>query len=190
MRASLIAAILLITAFPLIAQESPSPKPSGEAMQKVLHEIRLKVLATPPSKIGRAPSEEYPHVDTIIMDWPVQDTIMSVMGSSGGDASIYTSGSFGLLGGGKYENVRNAAKKFVKVAEKYYLEATPTEDFHYPQAGHVRFYFICYDGVRLIDTDITSLSTGKSKYSDLFAEGQKVIGELRLVAQSQPKETH
>jgi len=190
MRASLVVIGLLIAAFPLIAQESPSPKPSGEAMQKVLREIRLKVLATPPSKIGRVPTQEYPHVDTVIMDWPVQDAIISVMGSSGGDASIYTSGSFGLLGGGKYENIRNEAKKFVKVAEKYYLDAIPADDFHYPRAAHVRFYFICYDGVRMIEPDIASLSDGKSKYSDLFVQGQKVIGELRRVAESQPKETH
>ncbi len=184
MRASLAVIVLLIAAFSLIAQENPSPKPSGEAMQKVLHAIRLKVLATPPSQMGHAPTQEYPHVDAVIMDWPVQDTIMSVMGSSGGDASIYTSGAFGLLGGDKYENVRNAAKKFVKVGEKYYSDGTPTQNFPYPQAGHVLFYLICYDGVRVIDSDIASLSIGKSKYSDLFVEGQKVIGEFRQVVQT------
>src|SRR5256885_15443760 len=89
---------VLTTAFPVVAQDnaSPKPTPSGEVMQKAMHEIRLKVLSTPPSKIGRAPTQEYPHVDTVIMDWPVQNTILSVMGSSGGDGSIYTTGAFGL----------------------------------------------------------------------------------------------
>ena len=189
-RAALFVFVLMSPAFfPLVAEDksSPKPTPSGEMMQKAMHEIRLKVLATPPSKIGRASTEEYPHVDTIIMDWPIQNTILSVMGSSAGDGSIYTTGSFGLLGGVKYETVRDAAKKFVKAGEKYYSDATPTQVFPYPQAGHVRFYLICYDGVRTIDTDAASLETGKGKYSDLFAEGQKEINALRQAAQAAGK---
>lgn len=181
--------ILISAAFPLVAQDksSPKPTPSGEMMQKALHDIRLKVLGTPPSQMGRAPTSEYPHVDTIIMDWPVQNTILSVMGSSAGDGSIYTSGSFGLLGGGKYDTVREAAKKFVKTAEKYYADATPTQNFPYPQAGHVRFYLVCYDGVRVIDTEAASLESSKAKYSDLFGEGQNEINALRQAAQARPK---
>lgn len=188
-RSVLFVIVLVSGAFALGAQDksSPKPTPSAEMMQKALHAIRLKVLTTPPSKIGRAATSEYPHVDTVIMDWPIQNTILSVMGSSAGDGSIYTTGSFGLLGGVKYETVRDAAKKFVKAGEKYYSDATPTEVFPYPQAGHVRFYFICYDGVRTIDTDAASLETGKGKYSDLFAEGQKEINALRQAAQAAGK---
>ena len=154
-----------------------------------MREIRLKVLSTPPSKMSRTPTPEYPHVEAIIMDWPLQDVIMSVMASSAGDGSIYTTGTFGLLGGIKYETARNAAKSFVKVGEKYYSDAVPTRDFPYPQKGHVRFYFICYDGVRMIDTDASSLSSANGKYSDLFAEAQKEISALRQIDQAQPKET-
>lgn len=152
-----------------------------------MREIRLKVLTTPPSRMNLAPTPEYPHVEAIIMDWPVRDTTLSVMASREGDGSIYTTGTFGLLGGGKYDNVRNAAKSFVKAGEKYYSDAVPTQDFPYPQPGHVRFYLICYDGVRMIDVDAASLESVKAKYSDLFAEGQKEINALRQVAQASPK---
>ena len=179
--------VLLFIVFRADAQDKGSPTPSAEAMQKALHEIRLKVLTTPPSKMGRNSTPDFPHVDTIIMDWPVQNTILSVMGSSAGDGSIYTTATFGLLGGGKYEPVRAAAKSFVKAGEKYYADATPTQDFPYPQAGHVRFYLICYDGARMIDGDAASLESGKGKYADLFAEGQKEISALRQVAQAQSK---
>ncbi len=188
-RSVLIVILFLGIARSLVAQDksSPKPSPSGEMMQKAMHAIRLKVLGTPPSKVGRAATPEYPHVDTIIMDWPVQNTILSVMGSSAGDGSIYTTGTFGLLGGGKYDNVRDAAKKFVKAGEKYYSDATPTQDFPYPQAGHVRFYLICYDGVRTIDADAASLADAKAKYADLFAEGQNEINALRQAAQAPSK---
>lgn len=187
MRVTLVLIAFIVTAFPLIGQDKASPKLSGDQLQKVMHDIRLKVLGTPPSRMNRSATPEYPHVDTIIMDWPIQDTILSVMGSSAGDGSIYTTGSFGLLGGVKYESVREAAKKFVKAGEKYYADAAPTQDFPYPQAGHVRFYLVCYDGVRMIDTDAASLESGKGKYSDLFAEGQKEISVLRQLEKAPSK---
>ena len=186
-RAGLLVIVFVTAALPVIAQDQGSPTPSAEQMQKALHEIRLKVLMTPPSKVGRAATQEFPHVDTIVMDWPIENTILSVMGSSAGDGSIYTTGTFGLLGGGKYETVREAAKKFVKAGEKYYADATSTQDFPYPEAGHVRFYLVCYDGVRMIDADAASLEGGKGKYSDLFAEGQKEINALRQLTQTPAK---
>jgi len=185
MRTGLVVMTLLITSFPLLSQsESPKKTPAD-----LMREIRLKVLSTPPSQMSRKPTPEYPHVDGIIMDWPLQDTILSVMASSAGDGSIYTTGNFGLFGGIKYDTVRNAAKSFVKLGEKDYSDATPTRDFPYPQAGHVRFYLICYDGVRMIDSDSASLSSAKGKYSDLFAAAQKEISALRQIVQDQPKET-
>ena len=152
-----------------------------------MREIRLKVLNTPPARMNLTPTQEYPHVEAIIMDWPVQDTTMSVMASREGDGSIYTTGTFGLLGGSKYDNVRTAAKSLVKVGEKYYSDGTPTQDFPYPQPGHVRFYLICYDGVRMIDADNASLADAKGKYSDLFTEAQKVIAAMRQIGQEPKK---
>lgn len=185
MRTGLVVMTLLITSFPLLSQsESPKKTPAD-----VMREIRLKVLSTPPSQMSRKPTPEYPHVDGIIMDWPLQDTILSVMASSAGDGSIYTTGNFGLFGGIRYDTVRNAAKSFVKLGEKYYSDAVPTRDFSYPQAGHVRFYLICYDGVRMMDADAASLSSAKGMYYDLFGEAQKEISALRQIAQDQPKET-
>jgi len=185
-RACLPIVVLLVTPFAVMSQDA-SPK---KAPADVMREIRLKVLTTPPSQMGRKPTQEYPHVDGIIMDWWLQDTILSVMASSAGDGSIYTTGNFGVFGGVKYDNVRNAATSFVKVAEKYYSDATPTKEYPYPQSGHVRFYLICYDGVRMIDADATSLSSGKTDCWDLVAEAQKEISALRQIVQDQPKETH
>ncbi|HST31690.1 MAG TPA: hypothetical protein VLK27_12720 [Chthoniobacterales bacterium] len=182
MRDGLIIILLLLVAVTATAQTTPSKKTPADVMR----EIRLKVLTTPASQLGRKPTEEFPHVHGIIMDWPIEDTILSLMASSAGDGSIYTTGDFGVLGGIKYENVRNAAKSFVKLGEKYYSDATPAKDYPYPQKGHVCFYLMCYDDVRMIDTDVNSLSKSNGKYSDLFAQAQRMISELRQIAQ-QPK---
>lgn len=184
MRFQIFIILPLMGAMTALAQ---SPSPSKKTPADVMREIRLKVLNTPPSQMNRKPTEEFPHVEGIIMDWPIQDTTISVMASSAGDGSIYTTGNFGVIGGIKYENVRNEAKNFVKLGEKYYSNATPTKDFPYPQKNHVRFYLMCYDGVRVIDTDVNSLASANGKYSDLFDEGQRMIGALRQIAQEPKK---
>jgi hypothetical protein len=122
------------------------------------------------------------------MDWPMEAAIVSVMSSSAGDASIYTTGTFGVMGGIQHDTVRSAAKSFVKLAEKHYDEAAPTQEYPYPEAGRVRFYLICYEGVRAIEADAVSLASGKERDSDLFIEGQRVIKELRLIVQKQKGE--
>jgi hypothetical protein len=71
----------------------------------------------------------------------------------------------------------------VKVAEKHYDEATSTKDYPYPEAGRVRFYLVCYDGVRTIEADLESVKDGTDKCSDLYIAGQSVITELRLTTQ-------
>ena len=183
MRARIIIVCTFLTALPAVAQSPPPKKLPADVMR----EIRLKVLTTPPSQMSRKPTAEYPHVDGIIMDWPIQDATLSLMASSAGDGSIYTTGNFGVIGGIKYENIRSEAKKFVKLGEKYYSDATPTKDYPYPEKAHVRFYLMCYDGVRVIDVDAASLSGPNAKYSDLFAEAQRMIGQLRQIGQEQKK---
>jgi hypothetical protein len=76
----------------------------------------------------------------------------------------------------------------VKVAEKHYDEAAPTKDYPYPSAGHVRFYLVCYDGVRTMEADFEALKSGRDKCSDLYGAGQRVITELRLITQKQKEE--
>ena len=119
------------------------------------------------------------------MDWPIESGAVSVVSFSSGDASVYTTGTFGVFGGIGHESVRDSAKSFVKVAEKHYDEATPTQDYPYPNAGRIRFYLVCYDGVRIIETDLESVKSGRDKCSDLYSAGQRVITELRLIIQKQ-----
>jgi len=61
--------------------------------------------------------------------------------------------------------------------------AAPTTEFPCPQEGRVRFYFVTFDGVRVIDTDLATITSGTSKYSELFALGQAVLTELRRVTE-------
>jgi len=181
--------IIVLSVWTLIAM-SQTNNPPLKSGAEVMRELRIKILTTSASEIGLKPTQEYPRVYTALMDWSLGTNIISVYGSCTGDASIYTTSTFGVIGGFDHESVRNAAHQFVKIAETHYDDAVPTKDFSYPNPGHICFYLVCFDGVRRIDVDEESLRTNKNKCSDLGNAGQRVITELRLVTQKQQATGH
>jgi hypothetical protein len=182
MRSYLLIAILVVGAITAMSQTNEPPK---ESPAEVMRELRLKMLTTHPADFGLKSTPEYPRACGVLMDWPIDRATVSVVSLSSGDASVYSTGTFGVIGGIGHEAVRDTAKSFVKVAQRHYDQATPTKDYPYPKAGRVRFYLICYDGVRTIETDLESVKSGSDKCSDLYIAGQRVITELRLITQKQ-----
>jgi hypothetical protein len=167
----------------LLAAMSQTNNPSIKNPAEMMREMRTKILATPASQLGLKPSKDYPRVATVLMDWPLGTNVISVYGACTGDASIYTTAIFGVLGGIGHEAVRQAAHELVKIAERHCAAAVLTKDFSYPKPGHIYFYLICYDDVRIIEVDEESLKNGTSKYSDLGAAAQKLITELQQIVQ-------
>jgi hypothetical protein len=186
MRSLLTITLLVAGCFATMAQTNEAPKKSPA---ELMHDMRLKQLTTLPSEFGQMPTQEFPQVCGVLMDWPIQAGTITLVARATGDASIYTTRTFGVIGGVGHERVRSAAKHCTKVAEKLYGDATRTREYPLPNPGRVRFYLLCYDGVRTIEADLQAVSAGKDKCSDLFQAGQRVITELRLVAQPQEGES-
>lgn len=155
-----------------------------------MREMRLKMLSITPKDAGLKPTPEFPFVSGIVMDWPLKTTTVTVVSHLTGDASVYTTGTFGVIGGIGHEAVRTAATNCVKLSQKLHEDAIPTTDYPYPTKGRVRFYLICYDGVRVIDADLNAVEKRKDKCSDLFMAVQKVLTELRLIAKSRMGDNH
>jgi hypothetical protein len=95
---------------------------------------------------------------------PLGQHLVTVMAMEDGSASVYTSGTFGLLGGIGHERVRNAAIKFVTRALPYYTRASPspppsTANNHCaPPLSAARFHFLSCNGVRFIDAALSELT--------------------------------
>ncbi|HEY5959114.1 MAG TPA: hypothetical protein VIV60_21300, partial [Polyangiaceae bacterium] len=141
------------------------------------------MLTTSPQQFGVKPTKEFPHVYGVLMDWPIGEQTATVFSSSTGAASLYTTATFGIIGGEGHETVRSAAQAFVHASERYLVDAHPTTEYPYPDADRVRFYLITFDGVRVIDTDLTSVTNSTGKYADLFGLGQSVLTRLREVTE-------
>ena len=172
-----IAAISVWSSIGMSQTNHPAEK---EKNAEMMRHLRIGILTRSASEMGLKPTHEYPRVHTALMDWPLGTNIVSVYGSCTGDASIYTTSTFGLIGGIGHEAVRNAAHQFVRIAEKHYDDAVPINGYPYPKPGHILFYLVCFDGVRVIDVEEEPLRTGTSKCLDLGNAAQNLIAQLRM----------
>ena len=158
-------------------------EPPQKAPAEVMRELRTKMLKASPADLGIGPTESFPRVYGVLMDWPLGDQTATVVSLCDGNASLYTTSTFGVIGGFGHASVRAAAARCVKAGERHHDDATPTKDYPYPKCGCVRFYLVCFDGVRMIEADETALRGGEDKCSDMWVEGQQVLTELRLAAE-------
>jgi hypothetical protein len=178
--------ILLMGFFSFLTRSKSEPPSSQKNPADAGRALRQMMLTTSPAKTGQQPTAEFPRIYAILMDWPLGDQIATVFSTSTGAASLYTTSTFGIIGGEGHETVRAAARRFVRTANRYFDSSTPTTDYPYPTGDHVRFYLLTFDGVRVIDTDLASITDGRSKFAELFGLGQSVLTELTVVTEKRP----
>lgn len=146
-------------------------------------DLRMMMLKTLPEEFGEKPTKEFPRIYGVLMDWPIGEETATLFSTSTGAASLYTTSTFGIIGGEGHETVRTAATNFVCATDRFFDASTPTTEYPYPTGDRVRFYFLTFGGVRVIDTDLASIINGTSKYTELFGLGQAVLTELRVVTE-------
>jgi len=173
--------IALLAGFsPSICLAQDPPQNSAQAMR----DLRITFLSASAASLGFKPTKAYPRVSRVVMDWPIDDTTATIVSALDGSASLYTTGTFGIIGGSGHESVRMAAQRFVRTAEAHHDEALRTRAYPYPAKGKVRFYFRTFQDVRVIETDAASAYSPSGRYSGLFRAGQAVLTELRKVVEA------
>jgi hypothetical protein len=171
------------------------PVPGAEGEQSVVakrsnkdpadagKELRRMMLTMSPRDAGVVPSNDFPRVYGILMDWPVGDQTATIFATSTGSASLYTTSTFGIVGGEGHASVRAASTAFVKAADRFYEAAAPTGEYPYPARDRVRFYLLTFHGVRVVETDMATVTRGAGPYAELFGLGQAVTTELWLTTE-------
>ena len=159
----------------LFASTTANAAPPNPA--DAMKEMRLMWLTRVPEKESYKNKDE---VVAVLMDWPVGDQTATVLASSGGDASLYTTSTFGIIGGAGHKNVRKAASAFVMCAQKHVGVTTPTKEYPYPDKQTLRFYIVTPAGVRTVSFPMKSIDETGSVAEALFACGQQVLTELHM----------
>jgi hypothetical protein len=156
-------------------------KAHSSSTESAGRDLRARMLSSRAGDLGIKPSREYRRVWGVMMDWPVGNETATVVAVCDGNASLYTTGTFGVIGGVGHGEVRRAATTLVREADAFYSEARPTTDRSYPKANRVRFYLLTFDGLRFLDDDLNSVEGGQHRHSALFGRAQDVLTELRKV---------
>jgi hypothetical protein len=150
-------------------------------------ELRKLMLSSSPADFSLKPSKEFPLVYGVVMDWPLNDYVVTVTSFSSGDASLYTTTKFGILGGVGHERVRAAAIRLVREAAPLAAQAKPATDQSYPPSNKIRFHLLTFRGVKTIEDEHSAVENGKSKLSAIFVRAQDVLTELRRVTETPKK---
>lgn len=92
---------------------------------------------------------------------------------------MYLSSGGGVIGGGQHQNVNNAAKQFVDLAQNFLEKTTNTETTPLPLTDEVKFYLLTNKGIRVGQEQVKNLENNSSQWLKLFEEGNNVLTELR-----------
>lgn len=171
--------------------ETPADKTTEATMSQkqnadpsdAMRQLRLKMLTTNATEFGLQATAEFPYVYGALAEFPIGNNTATVLSLCDGNASLYTTSNFGVIGGQAHERVRTAATDFVNAAQAYHDVAIPTTEFPYPKSDRVRFYLLTFSGVRFIDTDLASIEADSNQYGLLFEKANNVLTELRLTTQ-------
>jgi hypothetical protein len=173
-------AVALLSALGLA---SPTKVAAEQTGADSMRELRLRALSTPAKEFGIAPTNEFPRTYAVLIDFPIDQITATIVSLSDGSSSLYTTSTFGIIGGGFHEKVKTAATHLIAASDKFFEEAKPTKHFPYPAQGKVRFYLVSFTGVREIETDLSAIESNQSKYASLFWLGQEVLTQLRLATE-------
>ena len=144
-----------------------------------MREMRLGWLSKVPEKGSCTRDDE---VIAVVMDWPLGEQIVTVLSSSAGDASLYTTSTFGIIGGVGRERVRQAATAFVACAQHFLNITQPTTNYPYPDNQSLLFYMVTPSSVRTVLFPLRDIDEADSPARVLYRYGQQVVTELRLIA--------
>ena len=140
-------------------------KPATE--QEMYFGLRSQALSLTPEQlhIKSLPDTE---VYGVIMEWTMDDNLLTVVALKTGCASLYTSSGFGIIGGGDaYETVNQAAKTLVSDANNYLSRTTKNPEITNPEKGYNHYYFLTKQGRYYKSVAISMLNDDTSDFTQL-----------------------
>ena len=151
--------------------------------ENLYERLRNIALYVTPEKLKLSLPADETIVFGVIMDWEIEDMIVSTVAYLTGDASLYFSTGQIIIGGGQHENVREASIQFVSFAETFLDKATKTQKVTLPTKDQVKFYLLTNNGIYVGQDIMNNLEDYSSEWSELFEEGNNVMTELRLIVE-------
>ena len=147
-------------------------------------ELRTMVLGLDPEELGLTP-EDGRQVWGFVMDTGMEHGgwhCLAVLGE--GTTSLYTSATFGIVGGGAHAAVREASDRLLLHVESSLSLFAPSKDYATPAEGKVTMRALTFDGQRAATASEDDLGSERHPASAVFYAAHEVITQLRLITET------
>ncbi|HEV3365230.1 MAG TPA: hypothetical protein VG795_14005 [Acidimicrobiia bacterium] len=154
-------------------------------MSNPMAELRLQALRADAVEYGMEPSDELPNVFGVVMDMAFPNGTATLVTFAEGTTSLYTSTGSGIIGGGGYQQVVQAAHTLLRTAEEHLDAFAPDTSVEPPAAGSVTIRVLTHKGRLAVTEDNNVLGEGHSPASPVFHAAHGVLTELRQIDEAQ-----
>lgn len=162
----------------------PTQNDNVDTAENAFDGLRNMAFSATPEQLELSLPTHNTIVYGVIMDWEMGEGIATTVSYQTGDASLYLSSGGGVIGGGQHENVNNAAKQLVSLAQTFLDKATKTETTPLPTTNQVKFYLLTNNGIYVGQDVMSNFENNSSEWLKLFEEGNKVLTELRMTTEN------
>ncbi|MGB8252771.1 MAG: hypothetical protein WCF08_06120 [Anaerolineaceae bacterium] len=160
--------------------EGSIPHPKNTAIYQTL---RNKLLSLNPREVDIAATNEHPTVWGVMMETAYPEAGVTLAALVDGTTSLYFSTGGGILGSGNHPTVGIAARKMASIAEMALEFTQPVKEYPSPKTGNIRFYLLTFEGIHSAECPEMNLQSGKHSLSELYAAGQELISQIRMVSE-------
>lgn len=158
------------------------PAASSDANDAAVYEgLRQQLLTLDPATVGITAAPEDRGVWGVLFELGVPGGSASVVALKDGTTSLYTSGGFGILGGGAHEHVVTATRNLISAVARKLDMFTVNGPVAAPTNGQVVVHALTHAGRLEAAAADADLVEGKHLLSDLFFAGHEVIAHLRSI---------
>ena len=154
----------------------------GRGRDEESQDLRGRILHADPAELGFWGSTGR-DVWGAVMDMAFPGGVASLVSLEDGTTSLYTSTGGGVIGGGAHPAVVEATLAFLDAVAVYAAQFSPTDTDELPEAGHVRFHALGFDGRRGADADESDLQGRTHELWPLYYSGHQVITALRMATE-------
>ena len=143
--------------------------------------LRNQALSLKPADLELKIPDNKEEAFGVVLEIGTGRGVVTIVSLVTGDASMYTSGNSGVIGGMAHAGVKNAAIAFVKTSQNYFHKMQIAKNLDTPKAGDIKIFILTNKHKYSYEAPENDITNEKSDWAELFYKGNDVITQLRLV---------
>ncbi len=154
---------------------------SDETEPSVYEGLRRRVFALDPAEVGLTGQRLPGGVWGVVFELGLETATVTVIALADGTTSLYTTGGFGIIGGGAHPAVVVANRKLREAVAAQLAAFRADSGTEPPGPEDLRVRAMTSGGRLVVDAAQADLLDGTHPLSDLFFAGHTVITRLREI---------